>query len=154
MSGPGEVADPVLSARAAQLLYAYARAVDDGDLATLAVLAADDIAITRVDGTHHGRDRFLAVYQAFRDSAVQVSQHAVSNVRAYPQEGGQVRASAYFQATVIDAAGARMIVGRYDDTMRADGDGPLRFVHKRILVDCVVPLAAPGDWAALAPGPA
>lgn len=135
----------------ADLLYRYAAAVDDGDLDALAAMVTDDVAITRVDGTSHGRDAFLAVYRAFRDSPVRGSTHAVTNVRVTPQPDGQLRADAYFQATMFDADGVRLVVGRYSDSMRDDGDG-LRFTHKRIVVEGLVSLPDGGaDWATLAP---
>lgn len=147
----GTVADPALSARAAQVLYAYARAVDDGDLDTLARLAADDISITRADGTSHGRDAFLAVYRGFRDSDVLGSRHVVTNVQASREEGGLVRARAYFTATMFDPVGTRIVIGQYADSLR-DGDTGLLLVHKRIAVERVVTLAAATpEWAGVAP---
>ena len=150
------VADADLSERAAQLLYAYARAVDEGDLDTLERLAVEGVDITRADGTKHGRDAFLAVYRGFRDSDVLSSKHVVTNVQAFPEEdnGGGVRARAYFAATMFDPEGSRIVIGQYSDSMRDDGDG-LRFVHKRIHVDGVVPLpSADSQWSGVAPKPA
>jgi ketosteroid isomerase-like protein len=131
-------ADAALSQQAAQLLYAYARAVDEGDLETLARLAYEDVDITRTDGTKHGREAFLAVYRGFRDSDVRSSKHVVTNVQAF-REGNGVRATAYFSATMFDPDGSRIVIGQYSDSMRDDGDG-LRFVHKRIHVDGVLAL--------------
>ena len=146
------VADADLSERAAQLLYAYARAVDEGDLDTLERLAVEDVDITRADGTKHGRDEFLAVYRGFRDSDVLGSKHVVTNVQAFPEEdGGGVRARAYFAATMFDPVGSRIVIGQYSDSMRDDGAG-LRFVHKRIHVDGVVSLpTADSQWSGVAP---
>ncbi|MET7392849.1 nuclear transport factor 2 family protein [Dactylosporangium sp. NPDC005572] len=146
------VADPDLSARAAQVLYAYARAVDEGDLDALERLAYEDVALTRVDGTRHGRKAFLDLYRGFRDANLRGSKHVVTNVQAFPEDGGPlVRARAYFAATMFDADGTRVVVGQYADTMRDDGDG-LRFVHKRITVERVVPLAAStAEWAGVTP---
>ncbi|HET9902044.1 MAG TPA: nuclear transport factor 2 family protein [Actinomycetes bacterium] len=144
------VADADLSERAAQLLYAYARAVDEGDLDTLERLAVEDVDITRADGTKHGREAFLAVYRGFRDSDVLSSKHVVTNVQAFPEANG-VRARAYFAATMFDPDGSRIVIGEYSDSMRDDGDG-LRFVHKRIHVDGVVPLpTADSQWSGVAP---
>jgi 3-phenylpropionate/cinnamic acid dioxygenase small subunit len=144
------VADADLSERAAQLLYAYARAVDEGDLDTLERLAVEDVDITRADGTKHGREAFLAVYRGFRDSDVLSSKHVVTNVQAFPEDNG-VRARAYFAATMFDPDGSRIVIGEYSDSMRDDGDG-LRFVHKRIHVDGVVPLpTADSKWSGVAP---
>jgi 3-phenylpropionate/cinnamic acid dioxygenase small subunit len=147
------VADAVLSERAAQLLYAYARAVDEGDLDTLERLAIEDVDITRADGAKHGREAFLAVYRGFRESDVLSSKHVVTNVQAFPEEN-RVRARAYFAATMFDPEGSRIVIGEYSDSMRDDGDG-LRFVHKRIHVDGVVPLpSADSQWSGVAPKPA
>ena len=146
--------DPGLSERAAQLLYTYARAVDEGDLDTLATLVADDVQITRVNGTRPGREAFLAVYRAFRDSPVQGSKHVVTNVMAHREDGGLIRARAYFEATMFDPDGTRVVIGQYSDSMREDGDG-LLFVHKRIAVERVVTLpASTQEWAGVGTAPA
>jgi 3-phenylpropionate/cinnamic acid dioxygenase small subunit len=146
------VADAALSARAAQFLYTYARAVDEGDLDTLAAMAADDVQITRVDGTHQGRDAFLAVYRAFRDSPVLASLHVITNVQAFPEEDGLVRVRAYFEATMFDADGSRKVLGQYADTVRDTGDA-LVYVHKRIAVERVVNLpVASAQWQGVAVG--
>jgi 3-phenylpropionate/cinnamic acid dioxygenase small subunit len=148
------VANAELSARAAQLLYTYARAVDEGDLDTLSAIAEDDVALTRVDGTTHGREAFLALYRGFRDSDVQGSKHVVTNVQAFGEEGGLVRATAYFAATMFDPDGTRVVIGQYADSMRDGGQG-LRFVHKRISVERVVALAtSSAHWAGVVPKPA
>ena len=148
------VADPKLSADAAQVLYAYARAVDEGDLDTLERIAHEDVALTRADGTKHGRAEFLNLYRGFRDSDKQGSKHVVTNVQAFPEEGGLVRIHAYFAATMFESDGTRIVIGHYSDSLRDDGDG-LRFAHKRITVERVVPLAAASaDWVGVAPKPA
>ncbi len=145
------VADAELSGRAAQLLFAYARAVDEGDLDTLERIAAEDVSITRADGTKHGREAFLAVYRGFRDSDVRASKHVITNVQAFVEEDGLVRAKAYFAATMFDPQGSRIVVGQYSDSMRDDGDG-LRFAHKRISVEGVLPLpTADSQWSGVAP---
>jgi 3-phenylpropionate/cinnamic acid dioxygenase small subunit len=150
VTAPG-VADAKLSTDAAQVLYAYARAVDSGDLDTLEAIAHEDVALTRFDGTKHGRAAFLDLYRGFRDSDKQGSQHVVSNVQAFPEDGGQVRIHAYFQATMFEAGGTRVVIGRYEDSLRDDGDG-LRFAHKRITVERVVELAASSsDWVGVTP---
>jgi hypothetical protein len=147
------VADSKLSADAAQVLYAYARAVDEGDLDTLERLAHEDVSLTRVDGTKHGRAAFLDLYRGFRDSDKQGSKHVVTNVQAFPEEGGRVRLHAYFQATMFEAGGTRLVIGRYEDSLRDDGDG-LKFAHKRIAVERVVELGtASAEWVGVAPKP-
>lgn len=147
-------ADPQLSARAAQLLFAYARAVDERDLEALEQLAAADCDITRSGSTKHGREEFMAVYRGFAQSDVRGSAHVVTNVQAFAQDDGTVLAKAYFAATMFDAEGSRIIVGQYADSMWDDA-GTLRFVHKRIQVDGVLPLpAADQSWAGVAPAPA
>jgi hypothetical protein len=139
---------------AAQLLYTYARAVDEGDLATLERIAHEDVSLTRVNGTQHGRAAFLDLYRGFK--AVNLgSKHVVSNVQAVlengDEEGGTVRAVAYFCSTHFDAEGTRLVYGQYSDSMRDDGDG-LRFTHKRIAVERVVQLgAASAEWTGVRP---
>jgi hypothetical protein len=44
------IGDAGLSAQAAQVLYAYARAVDEGDIEALRGLALQDVSLTRSDG--------------------------------------------------------------------------------------------------------
>jgi 3-phenylpropionate/cinnamic acid dioxygenase small subunit len=140
------IADATLSGRAAQFLYTYARAVDEGDLETLGAIAADDVQLTRVDGTKQGRDAFLALYRAFRDSPVLGSKHVVTNVQAFREDGDLVRVKAYFEATMFDPDGTRLVIGQYSDTLRDTGDD-FRYVHKRIAVERVVNLAAASaEW--------
>jgi 3-phenylpropionate/cinnamic acid dioxygenase small subunit len=140
------VADATLSGRAAQFLYTYARAVDEGDLDILAAIAADDVQLTRVDGTKQGRDAFIALYRAFRDSSVLGSKHVVTNVQAFPEGDGLVRVTAYFEATMFDPDGTRVVIGQYSDTLRDTGDSFL-YAHKRIAVERVVNLAAASaEW--------
>jgi uncharacterized protein (TIGR02246 family) len=140
------VADAALSGRAAQFLYTYARAVDEGDLDTIAAIAADDVQITRVDGTHRGRDAFLAVYRAFKASPVLGSKHVITNVQAFPEGPDLVRVNAYFEATMFDADGSRKVIGQYSDTVRDTGDA-LVYVHKRIAVERVVSMpVASAEW--------
>jgi hypothetical protein len=144
------IGEPDLSARAAQVLYAYARAVDEGDLETLEALATADVDITRSGATAHGRDEFLAVYRGFRDSDVLGSKHVITNVQAFP-EGDGLRARAYFEATMFDPDGTRVVIGQYSDSMRDAGDG-LRFTHKRISVERVVSLgASSAEWVGVTP---
>ena len=132
------VADAGLSARAAQLLYAYARAVDQGDIEALRGLAVRDVWLTRSDGTKQGIEVFLDLYRAFAASPVQASKHVIGNVQAFPEPDGGLRALAYFEATMFDADDqTRLVIGEYCDSMR-EVDGQLRFTHKRITVQRVV----------------
>lgn len=146
------VAEADLSARAAQVLYAYAAAVDEGDLATLETLAHPDVAITRGGITKDGRDEFLAVYRGFAASGVRAARHVITNVRAYSQGDGTVLVEAYFTAIMLDQEGSRLVVGRYSDSLRDDGDG-LRFSHKRILADGFVPMDTSVGWLGVTPLP-
>src|SRR6478752_454941 len=132
--------DVDLAARAAQALFSYARAVDEGDIETLRDLAEPDVQLTRSDGTSSGVEAFLDLYRAFRDSPVQGSKHVVTNVQAHRESDGLVRARAYFAATMFDPDGTRIVIGQYSDSLRDDG-GDLRFAHKRISVERVVQLA-------------
>jgi hypothetical protein len=135
-------ADAGLSARAGQLLYAYARAVDEGDIEALRGLAVDDVLLTRADGTRHGIEAFLDLYRGFAAAPVLGSKHAITNVQAFPEPDGTVRARAYFQAAMFDPGEqTRLIIGQYSDSMR-EVDGELRFTHKRIAVERVVTIAS------------
>jgi hypothetical protein len=132
------IADAGLSARAAQVLYAYARAVDQRDIDALRELALPDVSLTRSDGTTQGIEAFLDLYRAFAASAVRGSKHAITNVQAFPEPDGDVRALAYFEATMFDpGAQTRLVIGQYSDSIR-EVDGQLRFSHKRIRVERVV----------------
>ena len=146
------VADAGLSARAAQVLYAYARAVDEGDIEALRGLALPDVLLTRSDGTKQGIEAFLDLYRAFAASPVQGSQHAIINVQAFPEPDGDVRALSYFQATMFDpGAQTRLVVGQYSDSLR-EVDGQLRFSHKRIKVERVVEIASgTNEYAGVTP---
>ena len=131
------IGDAGLSARAAQVLYAYARAVDEGDIEALRRLALPDVLLTRSDGTKQGIEAFLDLYRAFAASQAGGSKHAITNVQAYPEQDG-VHALSYFQATMFDpGTQARLVIGQYSDSMR-EVDGQLRFTHKRITVQRVV----------------
>ena len=135
------VGDAGRSARAAQLLYAYARAVDTGDIEALRGLAVPDVLLTRSDGTRQGIEAFLDLYRDFAASPVQASKHVIANVQAFPEADGGLRALAYFEATMFDAdAQTRLVIGEYSDSMR-EVDGQLRFTHKRITVQRIVTIS-------------
>jgi hypothetical protein len=136
------VGDAGLSARAAQVLYAYARAVDEGDIEALRGLAVPNVLLTRSGGTKQGIEAFLDLYRAFAASPVQGSRHAITNVQAFPEPAGDVLALSYFQAAMFDpGAQTRLVIGQYSDSMR-EVDGQLRFSHKRIRVERVVAIPA------------
>jgi len=139
------IGDANLSARAAQVLYAYARAVDEGDIEALRELAVPNVLLTRSDGTGQGIEAFLGLYRAFAASPVLGSKHAITNVQAFREPGGDVRALSYFQATMFDpGAQTRLVIGQYSDSLR-EVDGHLRFSHKRITVERVVAIPAGTD---------
>jgi len=146
--------DPGLSARAAQVLYAYARAVDEGDIEALRELALPDVLLTRSGGTERGIEAFLGLYRAFAASPVLGSKHAVTNVQAFPEPDGDIRALSYFQAAMFDpGAQTRLVIGQYSDSMR-EVDGQLRFIHKRITVEHVVTIASgTAEYAGVTPLP-
>jgi hypothetical protein len=148
------VGDAALSARAAQVLYAYARAVDEGDIEALRGLALPDVFLTRFDGTKQGIEVFLDLYRAFAASPVLGSKHAIANVQAFPEPDGDVRALSYFQATMFDPdAQTRLVIGQYSDSLR-EVDGQLRFSHKRIKIERVVAIpAGTGEYAGVPPVP-
>ena len=126
------VGDSDLSVRAAQVLFAYATAVDDRDLDALARILVKDAALTRMDGTRNGRDAVIEFYRTFWASTpVLASQHIVTNVQAFREDGGEIRANAYFAAVIVDADGGHTVIGRYSDSIREES-GEWRFSHKRI----------------------
>ena len=159
------VGDADLSARAAQVLYAYARAVDEGDIEALRALALPDVFLTRSDGTKQGIEVFLDLYRAFAASPVLGSKHAITNVQAFPEPDGDVRTLSYFQATMFDPGApdqttpdqtiqTRLVIGQYSDSLR-EVDGQLRFSHKRITVERVVAIpAGTSEYAGVPPVPA
>ena len=169
------VGDAGLSARAAQVLYAYARAVDEGDIEALRALALPDVFLTRSDGTKQGIEVFLDLYRAFAASPVLASKHAITNVQAFPEPDGDVRALSYFHATMFDPGApdqtapdqtaadqtaadqttqTRLVIGQYSDSLR-EVDGQLRFSHKRITVERVVAIpAGTSEYAGVPPVPA
>ena len=149
------VGDADLSARAAQVLYAYARAVDEGDIEALRALALPDVFLTRSDGTKQGIEVFLDLYRAFAASPVLGSKHAITNVQAFPEPDGDVRALSYFHATMFDpGTQTRLVIGQYSDSLR-EVDGQLRFSHKRITVERVVAIpAGTSEYAGVPPVPA
>ena len=159
------VGDADLSARAAQVLYAYARAVDEGDIEALRALALPDVFLTRSDGTKQGIEVFLDLYRAFAASPVLGSKHAITNVQDFPEPDGDVRALSYFHATMFDpgtpdqtapdqTTQTRLVIGQYSDSLR-EVDGQLRFSHKRITVERVVAIpAGTSEYAGVPPVPA
>jgi hypothetical protein len=149
------VGDAGLSARAAQVLYAYARAVDEGDIEALRALALPDVFLTRSDGTKQGIEVFLDLYRAFAASPVLGSKHAITNVQAFPEPDGDVRALSYFQATMFDPGKqTRLVIGQYSDSLR-EVEGQFRFSHKRITVERVVAIpAGTSEYAGVPPVPA
>ena len=132
--------DGSLSARGAQALYAYALAVDEHDALALGALIVDNVSLTRIDGTRQGREAFLSFYRDFWSSSVHRSLHAVTNVRARPSSNGTILVDSYFSATIIDADGSRIVVGRYSDSFVDDG-ALFRLVHKRITIDGVLKIS-------------
>lgn len=140
-TGPTDV---VLAARSAQLYYAYARAVDAGDLDALRAMVTEDVRITRgAHPTEQGVEAFLDVYRAHNAMQIPVCQHVVTNVQV-ERQGDDVVTHAYFRATMLEEAGTRVIFGFYDDVHR-EVDGKLRLAHKQITVQRVLELPASSD---------
>jgi 3-phenylpropionate/cinnamic acid dioxygenase small subunit len=136
-----------LAARSAQLYYTYARAVDEGDLDTLRSIVTEDVRVTRGDHpTEQGVEAFLDVYRAHNALQIPVCKHVVTNVLAEP-DGDEIRTHAYFQATFLEDAQTRVIIGVYDD-VHVERDGELKLTHKKIRVQRVLQLpAATGAYA-------
>jgi 3-phenylpropionate/cinnamic acid dioxygenase small subunit len=117
-----------LAARSAELYYTYARAVDEEDLDTLRSIVTDDVLITRGDNPTHNALN------------VPVCKHVVTNVLAEP-DGDEIKTHAYFQATFLEEARTRVIIGVYDD-VHVERDGKLKLAHKKIRVQRVLELPA------------
>lgn len=130
-----------LGARSARLYYQYARAVDEGDLETLRAIVTDDVRITRGQHpTEQGVEAFLDVYRAHNALQIPVCKHVVTNVLA-EQRGDEIVTHAYFQATMLEEEGTRVVIGVYDD-VHVERDGELRLAHKKIRVERVLHLPA------------
>ena len=141
--------DPAtLGARSARVYYTYARAVDEGDLDTLRAMVTDDIRITRGQNpTEDGVEAFLDVYRAHNAMGIPVCKHVVTNVLAEPGEDGDIVTHAYFEATMLEEEGTRVVIGVYDDVHR-EVDGELKLAHKRITVQRLLTLpASSGTYA-------
>lgn len=134
-------ADSELSAKAAQLLFSYARAVDDGDFGALAELIAHDVVLHSPGGIYQGRDDFIEVYRSVRASRSGGSQHLIANVQACREENGVIRSAAYFNAVIFGSEGASLVCGRYDDLLREES-GRLSFLRKGNQVDYTVQLGS------------
>ena len=134
-------ADAELSAEAAQLLFSYARAVDDGDFDALAKLVAHDVVLHSPGGVHQGRDEFIEVYRSVRASRSGGSQHLIANVQACGEGNGVIRSAAYFNAVIFGNEGASLVCGRYDDLLRAES-GRLTFLRKSNQIDSIVQLGS------------
>ncbi len=129
----------ILGARSARLYNVYARAVDEGDLATLASIVTSDVKITRGQHpTEQGVEAFLDVYRAHNALEIPVCKHVVTNVLA-EKVGVEIRTHAYFQATMLEAEQTRVIIGVYDD-VHVEVDDDLKLAHKRITVQRVLKL--------------
>lgn len=136
-----DVDGAMLAARSAQLYYAYAQAVDEGDLDALRTMVTDDVLVTRGDHpTEQGVEAFLDVYRAHNAMEIPVCKHVVTNVQAVPR-GEEIVTHAYFQATMLEEERTRVVIGYYDDVHREVG-GELRLAHKRITVERVLELPA------------
>ena len=130
-----------LAARSAQLYYVYARAVDEADLDTLRSIVTDDVLITRGDNpTEQGVESFLDVYRAHNALQVPVCKHVVTNVLA-ERDGDEIKTHADVQATFLEEARTRVIIGVYDDVHVERGD-ELKLAHKKIRVQRVLELPA------------
>jgi ketosteroid isomerase-like protein len=120
-------------------MYAYARAVDERDLAALGRLVTDDVRLTRADGGREGRAAFVDFYRSAFGSMAP-SRHFASNVQA-SGDGGLIRVRAYFQASFFGPEQTQIVTGSYADTLREDGGG-LRIAEKVNNVEFTVTLPA------------
>ncbi|WP_132992131.1 nuclear transport factor 2 family protein [Gordonia zhaorongruii] len=119
---------------ASALLHEYQALVDAKDIGGLAGIIHPDVELTRHDGTTMGAQAFLDLYRRFAASDVDVAQHMSSNVVARRGDGGAVDVDSCFLAiTTHDAGGARIIWGRYRDSM-VEHSGRWKLAAKRISV--------------------
>lgn len=123
---------------ATQALFAYARAVDEGNLEVLRSAAAENIRISTNAGTVEGINSFLDVYRAYFAGPQEVSRHMVTNVEV-ENRTDHVRVRACFQAWNFFGHETRCLFGRYDDSMVVSDDA-LRLTHKRISVERILTL--------------
>lgn len=137
-NGPGP-AGAGADDRAAQVMYAYARAVDERDLAALGRLVTDDVRLTRGDGVREGRAAFVDFYRSAFGSMAP-SRHFASNVQT-SGDGGLIRVRAYFQASFFGPEQTQIVTGSYADTLREEGGG-LRIAEKVNNVEFTVTLPA------------
>lgn len=129
-----EVGDLLLHRAAEALLHEYQALVDAKDLDGLAAIIHPDVELTRQDGTTHGAEHFLDLYRRFAASDVDVAQHMSSNVVVKRLDGGLVGVDSCFIAiTTHRSGGARIVWGRYHDTMVEHG-GRWKIRAKRIRV--------------------
>jgi hypothetical protein len=99
------------------------------------------VRVTRGDHpTEQGVEAFLDVYRAHNALQVPVCKHVVTNVLA-EQDGDEIKTHAYFQATFLEEAKTRVIIGVYDD-VHVERDGDLKLAHKKIRVERVLELPA------------
>jgi enoyl-CoA hydratase/carnithine racemase/ketosteroid isomerase-like protein len=128
-----------LCGRAAQVMYGYARAVDERDLDALGRMVTDDVRLTRADGVREGRAAFVDFYRSAFGSMAP-SRHFASNVQA-SGDGGLIRVQAYFQASFFAAKQTQVVTGSYADTLREERSG-LRIAEKVNNVEFTVTLPA------------
>jgi enoyl-CoA hydratase/carnithine racemase/ketosteroid isomerase-like protein len=141
-NGPGRAGPGAedLSGRAAQVMYSYARAVDERDLDALGRIVTDDVKLTRADGVREGRAAFVDFYRSAFGSMAP-SRHFASNIQA-SGEGALIRVRAYFQASFFGAEQTQIVTGSYADALRDDADGGLRIAEKTNNVEFTVTLPA------------
>jgi ketosteroid isomerase-like protein len=86
---PGVTLDAAMAA-----LAAYARAVDDRDLDTLAALVTEDVAVHRIGGNLLGRTAFVDYYRTVAAAGAH-DHHAISNVaiEGHADDGTRVLSS-------------------------------------------------------------
>lgn len=135
---------PTLVILSSQLYYAYARAVDEGDLEALRSMVTEDVQVTRGHNPpEHGVEAFLDIYRAHNSLNIPVCKHVITNVMSR-RDGAEIKTHAYFEATYFEHEQTRVIAGLYSD-VHVDRGGEFMIAHKRILVQRVLQLPASSD---------
>jgi ketosteroid isomerase-like protein len=129
------VRDPQRLAVLSAASYDYAAAIDAGDLESLRKLISDDVELDRGHETIHGADAVLEFYRALAESGRTNSQHMITNLRAFGEEGRYLVEATFL---MISTAGdtATMAWGRYFDELAIEGETAIIAV-KRIRVSRV-----------------
>ena len=111
-------------------LAAYVHALDDGrtdDIVSL--FTADAVCEIQGQGTYAGHDELRAAYEGWKPRLPQ--RHLVLNTHVTLRSADEAQAlSDVVFLLRLDGAWVTQLIGRYDDTLRCDGDRWL--LHRRV----------------------